>query len=66
MEDKHIKPLFGVWCQKILPLVYDETLSYYEVLCRVQQKLNEVIESQNNLQDEFYQLKEWIDTWHLS
>lgn len=62
MTEKHIKPLFGVWCQKILPLVYDESLSYYEVLCRVQQKLNEVIESQNNLQDEFYQLKTWIDT----
>lgn len=62
MEDKHIKPLFSVWCQKILPLVYDESLSYYEVLCKVQQKLNEVIKSNNNLQDEFYQLKEWIDT----
>ena len=62
MEDKHIKPLFGIWCQKILPLVYDESLSYYEVLCKIQQKLNEVIKSQNNLQYEFYHLKEWIDT----
>lgn len=62
MEDKHIKPLFPVWCHKILPLVYDESLSYYEVLCKIQQKLNEIIESQNNLQDEFYKLKEWIDT----
>ena len=62
MEDNHIKPLFGVWCQKILPLVYDESLSYYEVLCKVQHKLNEVIKSQNNLQDEFYQLKNWIDS----
>lgn len=62
MEDKHIKPLFPVWCHKILPLVYDESLSYYEVLCKVQSKLNEVINSQNNLQDEFYQLKDWIDS----
>ena len=62
MEDKHIKPVFGVWCQKILPLVYDESLSYYEVLCKIQQKLNEVIETQNNLQAEFYQLKDWVDT----
>lgn len=53
---------FNFWCQKILPLVYDESLSYYEVLCKVQSKLNEVINSQNNLQNEFYQLKEWIDT----
>lgn len=62
MSNKHIDPLFPVWCHKILPLVYDESLSYYEVLCKLQQKLNEVVKSQNNLQDEFYQLKEWIDT----
>ena len=62
MGDKYIKPLFGVLCQEILPLVYDESLSYYEVLCKIKQKLNEVIETQNNLQDEFYQLKTWIDT----
>lgn len=29
---------------KILPLVYDESLSYYEVLCKVVAKVNEVIE----------------------
>lgn len=26
---------FGFWCQKILPLVYDESISYYEVLCKL-------------------------------
>ena len=31
------------WCYKILPLVYDDSLSYYEVLCKVKEKLNEVI-----------------------
>ena len=29
---------------KILPLVYDESLSYYEVLCKVVSKVNEVIQ----------------------
>ena len=29
---------------KILPLVYDESLSYYEVLCKVVAKVNEVID----------------------
>jgi hypothetical protein len=38
-----IKP-FRFWCQKVLPLVYDDSLSYYETLCRVVDKLNEVIE----------------------
>lgn len=32
------------YCQKILPAVYDDSLSYYEVLNRLAAKLNEVIE----------------------
>lgn len=31
-------------CQKVLPLVYDESLSYYEVLAKLIQKQNEVID----------------------
>lgn len=37
------------WCNKILPLVYDDSLSYYEVLCKTRAKLNEVIDSTNGL-----------------
>lgn len=37
------------WCHKILPLVYDDSLSYYEVLCKTSAKLNEVIDSTNDL-----------------
>lgn len=37
------------WCNKILPLVYDDSLSYYEVLCKTSAKLNEVINSTNGL-----------------
>lgn len=43
------------WCHKILPLVYDDSLSYYEVLCKTSAKLNEVIDSTNGL----------IDTWNI-
>ena len=39
------------WCNKILPLVYDDSLSYYEVLCKTSAKLNEVITSTNGLLD---------------
>jgi len=53
---------FNFWCQKILPLVYDESLSYYEVLCKMQSKLNEVINNQNNLNEAFNKLLEWIDS----
>ena len=31
------------WCQKVLPLVYDESLSYYEVLCKTADYVNNLI-----------------------
>lgn len=37
--------------QKVLPAVYDDSLSYYEVLAKVQAKLDEVIKSENNLNE---------------
>lgn len=40
---------FRFWCHKVLPLVYDDSLSYYEFLCKVMKKLNEIIESVNEL-----------------
>lgn len=38
-----VQPL-RFFSQKVLPLVYDNSLSYYEVLEKVVYKLNEVIE----------------------
>lgn len=37
------------WCQKVLPLVYDNSLSYLEVLFKVKEKLNEVIKFTNEI-----------------
>lgn len=37
------------WCQLVLPAVYDDSLSYYELLNKVVHKLNEVISSNNQL-----------------
>lgn len=34
---------FRFWCQKVLPLVYDNSLSYYEVLCKVVDYINNLI-----------------------
>lgn len=45
------------WCQKVLPLVYDDSLSYYELLCKVVHKLNETIELGNKLNDEWNDIK---------
>ena len=40
---------FKYWCNKILPLVYDDSLSYYEQLCKVVAVLNQVVENVNKL-----------------
>ena len=52
---------FRFWCQKVLPLVYDDSLSYYELLCKVVCKLNELAENQNNLSDEIKQVATDLD-----
>lgn len=49
------------WCHKILPLVYDDSLSYYEVLCKTSAKLNEVIDSANGLLNAWNTYKNDID-----
>lgn len=40
------------WCQKVLPLVYDDSLSYYELLNKVVAYLNSTIEDVTRLIDE--------------
>ena len=40
---------FKFWCSKVLPLVYDDSLSYYELLNKVVLYLNHTMEDVNNL-----------------
>lgn len=54
----------------ILPLVYDDTLSYYELLCKVVQYLNDTIDHMNEMDDNFaklqanfVELKNYIDNY---
>lgn len=35
-------------CQKVLPTSYDDSLSYYENLCKLTEKMNEIIDAINN------------------
>ena len=37
--------------QKVLPAVYDDSLSYYELLAKIQQKCNELVTANNYLQE---------------
>lgn len=35
------------YCQKVLPAVYDDSLSYYEVVCKLVNSMNEIIDEFN-------------------
>ena len=48
------------WCQKVLPLVYDDSLSYYELLCKVVDKLNEMVDAYAPYGDTINELKSAI------
>lgn len=64
---------FRFWCQKVLPLVYDDSLSYYEVLCKVVKYLNNMITDVNSIIDDVDGLKadlkvvqDWIENYDTS
>lgn len=56
------------WCQKVLPLVYDDSLSYYELLNKIVVYLNNTIEDvsacEDNivaLRDAFVELQDYVN-----
>lgn len=53
---------FRFWCQKVLPVVYDDSLSYYELLCKVVAILNVVIENTNKLSEGYTSLYSAFET----
>lgn len=64
---------FKFWCQKVLPLVYDDSLSYYEVLCKVVDYINKIIADMQTtdaeiteLQNEINQIQMWINNFETS
>lgn len=64
---------FKFWCQKVLPLVYDDSLSYYEILCKVVDYINNMIENQKEFSEGLAELKselgavqKWIDDFDTS
>lgn len=64
---------FDYWCYKVLPLVYDDSLSYYEVLSKVVERLNKMLEEDVDFGDDINKLKEdlsvvqqWIDNFDTS
>ena len=53
---------FKFWCNKVLPTVYDDALSYYEVLTKVTDNLNDVIENLDTVEDNLDTLSDTVST----
>ena len=49
------------WCQKVLPLVYDDSLSYYELLNKVVDRINEIQNIVNDCINEVENLDTKVD-----
>lgn len=64
-----VKP-FRFWCQKVLPLVYDDSLSYYELLCKVVDYVNNIIsdlsvaeENIEAVRDAYSELENYVNNY---
>ena len=51
---------FKFWCQKVLPAVYDDSLSYYELLCKVMKWLTDLTDVTNKQSDAITELQETL------
>lgn len=58
----HIRE-FRFWVQKVLPLTYDDSLSYLEVLAKVVEYLNTTIEEVNKMGDAVEYLNDLGEGW---
>lgn len=66
---KTLQP-FRYWCQKVLPLVYDDSLSYYELLCKTIDYLNKTMEDVeilngdiNSLHTAYTELQSYVNNY---
>ena len=64
-----LKP-FRFWCQRVLPIVYDDSLSYYELLNKVVNLLNMTMEDVDNmitdvtgLHEAYVQLQSYVNNY---
>ena len=67
------RDFFRFWCYKVLPLVYDDSLSYYEILCKMVSYINNLIETDKLQNDDIDKLKKelqivqnWIKNFDTS
>lgn len=71
VKTKNIESPFMFYCQKVIPLAFDESLSYYEVLCyltdyiknTVTTAINTNSEAITELQNAYTLLKDYVDNY---
>lgn len=56
----NLKQRFNFWCQKVLPQVYDDSLSYYEAICQLAEYVNEIMVDDSNADEEIKKLSNRI------
>ena len=68
-EYTELRP-FRYWCQKVLPLVYDDSLSYMELLCKTVDYLNKTMHDVDTLHTDvvqlhaaYVQLQQYVNTY---
>lgn len=49
------------WCQKVIPLVYDDSLSYYENLCKIVEATNTIINEIDDIEKYFQQFNTSVE-----
>lgn len=59
-----LKP-FKFWCQKVLPLVYDDSLSYYELLCKLVEYVNTMADNINTDSENVAELLKAFNELHV-
>lgn len=50
------------YCRKVLPLVYDESLSYYEQLCKIMNTVNNIMNDEHQVQKLIEQTGETLES----
>lgn len=54
---------FRFWVQKVLPLVYDDSLSYYELLSKVVKYINDLIDNFNTIGKTMEELIDYVNNY---
>lgn len=62
-----------VWCQKVLPLVYEDSLSYYEQLCKIGDAIKDILADEllaqkdiESIKAELLIVQQWIADFDTS